>query len=460
MKGQGQAEVTFSRKCALHLCSMWLKHSSARDLAWLSRESELCSNIYRIDESGHAAYHPLPGSMPWYVLLCLGSYSKKHIFGSRSAPNFKGIYGEAVQTSAKLKWAWRFRNEAAGRSKLPKLNIQRPTRPFQRGSSSEERPPIQLDWANSEIVKFAFDIHKFAVSNSLRLNPRRPVFLKLTRDWLRRNNLCVGLSDKDGVMVVLPQDVRHQMILAQFKPKWYKSCFPINMHSYTSSLHKWCTLLTSFISSKVVADCRYCINNGVQTRRSSSQVGFTVKTHKDILSVRLLHNSRFHMAEGLSAWVHATLSETLRSYDHICVSSRHLIKLLRTKTCSPRSCLLKVDIQDFYMDGDHSLLVQSCRKLITLHLSKGGTLPFVKDDSSFDVKVFSEILCDLLHQQFVEYQGYLYQVRKGSGMGSKHSSTVSSFNFLVLAELLFLEQQSHQIELYTTDRHEKVPYVC
>ena len=135
-----------------------------------------------------------------------------------------------------------------------------------------------------------------------------------------------------------------------------------------------CRSLGKFIEPRVVSDMLYCVCSTHESRVATCRVGCTVKTHKDELSVRILHNSKFNIAEGVSAWINSTLKVVLAKYAHICSSSKHLIEIIRIAKPTTRSCLAKVDVKDFYMDGDHCTLVRSCESLLKEHLSDGLAL--------------------------------------------------------------------------------------
>lgn len=53
------------------------------DFAWLARYSELLANLYAVDIDGVGACHASESDhIPLYVALTLGSYTRRHIFGS------------------------------------------------------------------------------------------------------------------------------------------------------------------------------------------------------------------------------------------------------------------------------------------------------------------------------------------------------------------------------------------
>ena len=81
-------------------------------------------------------------------------------------------------------------------------------------------------------------------------------------------------------------------------------------------------------------------------------------------------------------------------------------------------------------------------------MTKDLPFPCLQEGAVFDLQLFVDVLQYLLLEQYVVFDNRTYRVVCGSGMGSKHSATVNSVNFLWLAELGFLSEYCHCIQLY------------
>ncbi len=97
-----------------------LKGCSPIDVAWLTREDALCTNLYCLEqvssdpEAGYEAYHPDSCEVPWPVLLLPGAHSRKHIFERTQKMNLQKLGHQLGQFDRRLRLAYTFRNEAEG----------------------------------------------------------------------------------------------------------------------------------------------------------------------------------------------------------------------------------------------------------------------------------------------------------------------------------------------------------
>ena len=94
--------------------------------------------------------------------------------------------------------------------------------------------------------------------------------------------------------------------------------------------------------------------------------------------------------------------------------------------------------------------------LLLKNIELGGVTHFLKDGAEFDVRAFEDALALLLRLQFVDPQNgdLLYQVICDSGMGSDHSSFLSSINFFHFVEQGLLcegrgSSRASGIQMYT-----------
>ena len=125
----------------------------------------------------------------------------------------------------------------------------------------------------------------------------------------------------------------------------------------------------------------------------------------------------------------------MRSKPFVCLSSKHVIQMLSSCDVCRNACLYKFDVKDFFMDGDHSVIVESCGCVVSEALSNGICFPGHAGED-FDVTVFKEVLTFLLDSQYVDTNmgNVWHKVVRGTGMGNKHSASVSSSNFYYIAE--------------------------
>ena len=120
----------------------------------------------------------------------------------------------------------------------------------------------------------------------------------------------------------------------------------------------------------------------------------------------------------------------------LCGSSRDVIKRASGTKISSKSCFVKLDVKDFFLDGSHEEIVKACRKCVERAIASGHIFPGIQEGESLDVEVFVEVLEFLLHNQYVHagVENVVHRVVRGSGMGMKHSASVSSVCFYELVE--------------------------
>ena len=401
----------------------------------MAKSSSLHDNVYLLSET-EGAIRPAPHSLPWFVILTLGAYSKKHIFAGATLPNLKLIRDSGKALATKLKWAWKYRQQSS--SSLPSLGISRGTPPF-----TMECPP-ELNWCETEIVNTLTAAHLEA-TNLARHTCNvfsRPRFVSACFRWLADHDLTAAQTDKDGIYVVVPNVVYNDLLCQQLKPSWYRpvfqsECFPRQMREHAVGL---CKSLGHSVQGRVVQEIRNCAASS--SKRSCFKVVCTIKTHKpvDEISMRVLHSSTGHMLNGFAVWVGKVLKAVLFHYTHCCTSSKQVITMLKSASINPGAILAKLDIKDFYMDTVHTDCVKNCVQATRDHINSGFSLPFVREDACFDHNLFGDVLHFLLTSQRIDtcQSPVAHEVIRGSGMGMAHSSAASSINFHFLVERSFV----------------------
>ena len=88
------------------------------------------------------------------------------------------------------------------------------------------------------------------------------------------------------------------------------------------------------------------------------------------------------------------------------------------------------------MDGEHIDIIDCCVRSVERAVEDGHLFPGIQEGESFHIPEFKLVLEFLLHDQFVDAGtvGVVHHVIRGSGMGMKHSSSVSSICLHELVE--------------------------
>ena len=107
------------------------------------------------------------------------------------------------------------------------------------------------------------------------------------------------------------------------------------------------------------------------------------------------------------------------------------------KTSLPHDvCLAKVDVSDFYMDGDHSEYIRFCTNAADCA-------------NEAQRRVFEDVVTFILYHH---WNGFVFRVVRGSGMGAASSSRISSVTFNSRVEMPLL--RIPPIGLYLWVRYE------
>ena len=441
-----------SQKCILHFNSAWLKAIQLHQVAWLLREPELLENIYVLESKDAEAVNPSPQTLPWFVVLLLGSCSRKHIFQSRLPP--LKVFSRSIQDACnRLKWQFHFRDCPSDKS--DRLKIRRRVKEYHKSSSL----PIELTWCCKNLSDRLLEQYKSAkrIFESRRiLGEGVPSFVYAALKWLQRNRMKSALSDKDGVFVLVTNDVYESLKSDQLNKVWYERIAPdyMSKHSLVQAASSIISNLSKFVSPVIINDMRSSVFD--TSSRHTCRWGCTIKTHKPAGEVcaRPLHSSVGHLLGGLSAWIDLVLSSILLKKSFVSRSSKHVLESLKDVRVTTSTCFCKADIKDFYMNGEHRDLCEACVSTVRRELDHGHVFPGMLDESTFAVDKFSEVLGFVLFHQYVdaEQEGVLYRVCVGSGMGLKHSPSVSSINFYHLVERRLLEE-SRDVELLAYTRY-------
>ena len=125
----------------ISLCSIaWLARSS-----FLGMHDCLRHNFYVLSANPVEARHPSCSEIPWPVASLLGSFSRKHVFGSFCCLSANVVNRAATEFRRRLAWAWHFRDAPSCR--IPKLVKGREVALFEGFA-----PPQVLAFSNAQLL--------------------------------------------------------------------------------------------------------------------------------------------------------------------------------------------------------------------------------------------------------------------------------------------------------------------
>ena len=102
-------------------------------------------------------------------------------------------------------------------------------------------------------------------------------------------------------------------------------------------------------------------------------------------------------------------------------NSKQLVDVLNSRRHARGLKFAKIELDDFYIRGDQDDLIRAAVSTADL-------------DEPRKISTFRRVVRFILFHQYVTFRGQVDRVQKGSGMGKRHSSAVSSSGFLDLVE--------------------------
>lgn len=395
-----------------------LKNTSCETLAWLCRENEACENIYVADGAKYSAAHPPPGLLPWPVLLLTGTFSKKYVF-VRKPNNIDVLHVTKALKNLehKIKWKWFFAEESTNDLPVGKL-ISRPPKSFH-----GDVPKVLKGF----ITDIKYSVNKFVENNNISSvmdqDGNTPGFVRYALTWLKNHDLQVHPSDKDGIFTIIHRDFKQKLIDQQLSKRWYKSVawetIAVDFLHAKRSLGSLAAAVSKAGFKRWAEDIRYCIRESKKPDAMVCKSSCTIKTHKPAgqLAARLLHSVSGNILKAASVFVHRMLEKPCAEIPILCSSTDEVQRALLEVHVSPQSCLVKLDVKDFYMSGSQAEFERVCSEACGAHS-----------------RLVQHALCTLLGDQFVSDGRSFFRSDAGSGMGMPHSPNVCNLTFYYTVE--------------------------
>ena len=246
-------------------------------------------NLYivrEMDNNSSVLVAEHPDVLPWPVALLLATRARKHVFGSRRPLDKSLCRDQVIQVGRKLKWA------AVLQSK-PSKDYQRI---YKRGvlpCDAHVDPAVEA--FKSDIMQVTMQEVK-AANRKLKAFSRydtRPSYYSYVMSWLRRCDLKVSLSDKDGTMVLLRRSVLDRLLHKELSKGSYCIESELSLSPAWNNVRETCFRLAAILKKK---GCASWARELVRCISASSPEGLvsrlscTIKTHNEVISARLLHD--------------------------------------------------------------------------------------------------------------------------------------------------------------------------
>lgn len=198
-----------------------VKGIRVRDLIWLARFDEMLRNVYVLTPDGSGSFdaiHPARGSLPWMVVLLLGSHSKKFIFTPQKL-TWKLVHSRLGDMTNRMKWAAVFKADS------PKSQLPLVKRRVLTCSDIKSEDRYKVEAVAKNIKNLVVQQCKALVNRTIR----PPRFVVAALAWLQKMDYIPTLSDKDGVFVVLSRKALCDLALLEFQKPHYRPYGVLNL---------------------------------------------------------------------------------------------------------------------------------------------------------------------------------------------------------------------------------------
>ena len=405
-----------------------LEGCSEVDLHWLANFDVIANKIliYDLDEKSTCE---ASGAVPWPVLWVLGRYSRKHIWCGKNEPSLAKISQELRQFADKLKWLWHFRHMPSAR---PPVRIKTHC-PFTAGVVDSG-----LQWWLDDLQRQLVGALEHQVRQSkVQGWSNKNGIVKLGLRQLAASEFTPAKTDKTGSYVLVRRVAFPKLHEAVLRSRTYRE-YAENEASLNTFRKRYFGLV-KIIAEEEGEELAMEIRKTMRMPENSlvAKLQVTVKTHKGQgeVSLRGIHASTSYSFGGLGSWLAYRIDQFLRSLPHLLFSVFDVSKHLEAIRIEEGAALVKVDIKDFFVSGNHEELVRD---------STDAVRALLQTDN---VQLFTEVVRLLLATQFVESKqaGVKKQVVEGSGMGLPQSSALMDLVFYWLAEHKHLPAGNEQV---------------
>ena len=371
--------------------------------------------------------HFAPLSLPWPVEYLLAHHSPKHIFGGSRLPSLGTIGKSLVNWENKLRW--RLALSEKPQNKWSFLQ-----------SKNSDTGPCDISVSNA-MNEFFFEAKNAVYKEVLRIRRKAANFrwkfnnfygvIRLALQYLKIGRYMCLQTDKDGGFCLISKDaLQHETarILAnkrQYSEIEVGSDFGRALVVDFVDVARECASLGPFSDT----DRLQFLSSILQPARSSrssniiSTLKYTVKSHKPPGEVewRPLHSSvRTPLAGGMR-FITFLLRPILLTLPHLLLNSFQVVQRLRTRYISSSARLIKIDIRDFFMEGEHAQFLEACSSAVPIEWKR----------------CLRTLLAFILRTQYVRspcFRDKLFQVKRGAGMGLLCSGDICDITFYKTVE--------------------------
>jgi len=395
------------------------------DLAALLKVDDLCSHLKIFDFDTRTTSDAV--GLPWPIIWLLARAHPKHIYLGK-APTSETVANRVQNFLRKIRWRIALRDD----SFVPPFKVSKPkiTSPCWMPT-----PPHATLW--SALFGWAFMKHVSTPLAKLKAynTSCTPRMVKWAMQVLKRQNLAVLPSDKDGGVVLLKAPDIERLESQIFLTETYEY---LDMGTTSAYIREAVPAIKSLAVDIAAHEnmprlAAHILKPIFRGDSAVSRLQMTLKTHKPQgeIKPRALHCAPSYAYEGVGRWLSRELRRKLDPFKHLVKNAADAKRQMSSATLVGTEELVKLDIKDFYLSG-------TCEQITNT------IAPAFNDDHRL-WQLVKRALEFLLQHQFVRGRFYVadadhgsFRCVRGSGMGLPHSGDIADLCLLLLIELWLL----------------------
>ena len=272
---------------------------------------------------------------------------------------------------------------------------------------------------NAKISQYSGRIKSWRTTN---------VVYRHARSWIRDSPYELCPTDKNGDYVLVRRCDMEVMLREKLQSPYYE-----RVHDYEVNTKMYQRMIRSANNLHSTRD-KNKILESMMKKKAESMIGKVIvnmKTHKAAgeIGPRVIHSCPQYPFRGAGKIINKALDRAVKQLSHVTFNSQQTIKKMREVEWHTNDWLVRSDIENFFMEGDHSDIMRLIVPLLDAGELKG-------QQKEKEIEALTCILGELVQNQYVlePRTNTLYRVAKGTGMGLNWSGTVSDLLYYEVYE--------------------------
>ena len=393
-------------------------------------------DIYMYNPVARTTSRPKLGWIRWPVVFLLSCFHRKHVFADRKIAPMSEL-GTAIRCMMdRFRWSMALKDNEEDKRWSFLRSKKRLVKPC--WFALDE----QLETILRGYGEKLFSLGLKARASLIRQRKEIPYIITYAIKLLKNSCVAPIPTDKDaGYALVhktmLPKIYQETMRRPEYAARtWHSLLAQEILEEFVDIVQEKVSSQDSGLAQALLKDTGACVAMASDVK-VFSRLMITVKSHKPpgSVSVRPIHSSVGTPLSPAMKWISAMLRPYLRSRKHLAMDSFEVVSWLKSRTFSKDIKIVRFDIEEFFLSGNHSLLVSLCAEVVEEEY---------KD-------AFIKICSFVLRSQYVTHpfeKTMVWKVKSGSGMGLSCSPDIANTAFDRLTESKLLRENHAAYEGY------------